>query len=103
MIHIKKKDKVKVLSGKDKGKTGEVLKVFPEEGRVIVAKINFVKHHSKPTQTTPGGIHEKEATISLSKVMLICPKCNQTTRQKIDFLSDGKKIRICRHCGEMIA
>ncbi|MCB4792637.1 MAG: 50S ribosomal protein L24 [Elusimicrobia bacterium] len=102
MIHVKKKDKVKVLSGKDKDKLGEVLKVFPKENKVIVAKINFVKHHTKPTQTAPGGIHEKEAAISISKVMLVCPKCNQTTRQKIDFLSDGKKIRICRHCGEMI-
>lgn len=102
MIGIKKKDKVVVLAGKDKGKQGEVLKVFPNENRVIVSKINFVKRHTRASQQDPGGIHEKESPISLSKVMLLCPKCSQRTRLKIDFLSDGKKIRICRRCGEMI-
>ncbi|MBN1622291.1 MAG: 50S ribosomal protein L24 [Endomicrobiales bacterium] len=103
MLSVKKKDKVKILSGKDKGKTGEVLKVFPNEMRVIVSKVNFVKRHTRPTQQDPGGIHEKEAPINISNVMLICPKCSQTTRLKIDFLSDGKKIRVCRRCGEMIS
>jgi large subunit ribosomal protein L24 len=103
MLGIKKKDKVKILAGKDKGKTGEVLKVFPKESRVIVSKINFVKRHTRPTQQSPGGIHEKESAIPISKVVLICPKCSQTTRLKIDFLSDKKKIRLCRRCGEMIA
>ena len=102
MIGIKKKDKIKVISGKDKGKQGEVLKVFPKENRVIISKINFVKRHTRGTQQQPGGIHEKEAPISLSNVALICPKCSQITRLKYDFLSDGKKIRVCRKCGEMI-
>jgi len=102
MLPIRKKDKVVVRAGKDKGKTGEVLKVFPAASRVIVSKINFIKRHTRATQTTPGGITEKESSIHISNVQLICPKCNQPTRAKIDHLSDGKKIRVCRRCGEMI-
>lgn len=103
MLNIKKKDKVKVLSGKDSGKQGEVLKVFPDAGTAIVAKINFVKRHTKATQSDPGGIREKEAPIPVSRLMLICPKCTQPMRPKFDSLSDGKKVRLCRKCGEMIA
>jgi len=102
VLTIKKKDKVVVKTGKDKGKTGEVLKVFPENSRIIVSKINFIKRHTRATQTAPGGITEKESPIHISDVELICPKCNQATRVKIDRLSDGKKIRVCRKCGEMI-
>jgi large subunit ribosomal protein L24 len=102
VLTIKKKDKVIVKAGKDKGKTGEVLKVFPEKSRIIVSKINFIKKHTRATQTAPGGITEKESPIHISNVALICPKCNQATRVKIDRLSDGKKIRVCRKCGEMI-
>lgn len=103
MLSIKKKDKVVVLAGKDKGKQGEVLKVYPDKKVVIVAKINFVKRHKRPTQTEPGGIREKEAPLPISRVMLVCPKCNQPSRPKFDFLSDGKKVRLCRKCNEMIA
>jgi len=102
VLTIKKKDKVVVKTGKDKGKTGEVLKVFPETSRVVVSKINFIKRHARATQTEPGGIIEKESPIHISNVQLICPKCNQATRVKIDHLSDGKKIRVCRKCGEMV-
>jgi large subunit ribosomal protein L24 len=102
MLNIKKKDKVLVLSGKDKGKRGEVLEVLPGEGKVIVAKINSVKRHTKPTQKSVGGILEKEAPIAMSKVMLVCPKCDQACRPKFDRLSDGEKVRVCRKCGEMI-
>ena len=102
MLNIKKKDKVVVLSGKDKGKKGEVLDVFPDKCKVVVAKINFVKRHTKPTQRDAGGIREKEAPIAMSKVMLICPKCEQALRPKFDKLSDGKKVRLCRKCGEML-
>jgi large subunit ribosomal protein L24 len=102
MLHIKKKDKVLVLSGKDKGKQGEVLKVFAEKQTAIVSKINFIKRHTRPTQTEPGGIREKEAPLNVSKLMLVCPKCSKPTRLKIDFLADGKKERMCRRCGEMI-
>jgi large subunit ribosomal protein L24 len=102
MFNIKKKDKVIVLSGKDKGKKGEVLDVFSKKDRLIVSKINFVKRHMKPTQKDPGGIREKEAPIAANKVMLVCPKCDQVFRPKFDKLSDGKKVRVCRKCGEML-
>jgi|LQAB01.1.fsa_nt_gi large subunit ribosomal protein L24 len=102
MLNIKKKDKVLILSGKDKGKKGEVIYVSPDKGKVIVTKINIVKRHTKPTREDPGGISKKEAPIDISKVMLICPKCNQGSRSKFDKLSDGKKIRVCRRCSEMI-
>ncbi|MDD5687340.1 MAG: 50S ribosomal protein L24 [Elusimicrobia bacterium] len=101
-MHIKKKDKVIVLAGKDKGKTGEVLKIFPKKNTAIVSKVNFVKRHTKPTQTDPGGIREKEAPLPLSRLILVCPKCDKPTRQKWAVISDGEKTRICKKCGEMI-
>ena len=102
MTHIHKKDKVLVLAGKDKGKKGDVVEVNAKKGLVLVAKVNFVKKHTRPTQTQPGGVREKEAYLPVSKVMLICPKCSQPTRSKYDSLSDGTKARACRRCGEMI-
>jgi large subunit ribosomal protein L24 len=102
MLTIHKKDKVVVLAGRSRGKQGEVVKVLRDEDRVLVSKINFVKRHSRPTQTTPGGIREKEASIHVSNVMLICPKCHQPMRPKVDALSDGTKVRACRKCGEML-
>jgi large subunit ribosomal protein L24 len=102
MLTVKKKDRVVILSGKDKGKKGEVLDIFPDKGKVIVSKINFVKRHTKPTQTDPGGIREKEAPLDISKVMLLCPKCEQPSRSKFDKLSDGMKVRVCRKCGEIL-
>ena len=102
MLAIHKKDKVLVLSGRSRGKQGEVIKVLRDEDRVLISKINFVKKHSRPTQTTPGGIREKEASIHVSNVMLMCPKCNRPMRPKVDSLSDGTKVRTCRKCGEML-
>jgi len=102
MLAIHKKDKVVVLSGRSRGKQGEVVKVFRDEDRVLISKINFVKRHSRPTQTTPGGIREKEASIHVSNVMLVCPKCSRPMRPKVDRLSDGTKVRTCRKCGEML-
>lgn len=102
MALIQKKDKVLVLAGKNRGKQGEVIQVLPKEGRVIVSKVNFVKRHAKPTQTTPGGIREQEAAIHISNVMLVCPKCSRAMRPKNDRLTDGTKVRTCRKCGEMI-
>ena len=102
MIAIRKKDKVVVLSGRSRGKQGEVVQVLLGTSRVLVSKVNFVKRHSKPSQTTPGGIREKEASIHISNVMLICPKCTKPMRPKMDALSDGTKVRTCRKCGEML-
>ncbi len=102
MTFIRKKDKVVVLSGKNRGKQGEVVQVLRANERVIVGKVNFVKRHRRGTQTDPGGIREMEASIHISNVMLLCPKCNKAMRPKSDQLSDGTKVRTCRKCGEMI-
>ncbi len=103
MLHLKKKDKVIILSGKDKGKKGEVLKLIPEKNQVIVSKVNFIKKHSRPNpKSGGGGIVQQEAPLNISKVMLLCAKCNKSTRIKIDTLADGKKVRMCRKCGEIL-
>lgn len=103
MNAIRKKDKVLILAGKERGKQGEVVRVLRETDRVVVAKLNLVKRHSRPTQMQPGGIREKEASIHVSNVMLVCPKCKRAMRPKSDMLSDGTRMRVCRKCGEMIA
>ncbi len=103
MLKIRKNDIVEVIAGEDKGKTGKILKVFPKRRRVIVEGVNFVKRHTRPRRAgQPGGILEKEAPIDISNVMLVCPKCAQRTRVGIEFLADGRKVRYCRKCGEMI-
>ena len=103
MIKLKKNDIATIISGKDKGKTGKVLKIFPDEKKTIVEKVNFVKRHTKPSQKVQqGGIIEKEAPVDISKVMLICNKCGKPTRVKMGRLTDGKRVRICKKCGEML-
>jgi large subunit ribosomal protein L24 len=102
-MKIKKNDIVTVITGKDKGKSGKVLKVFTKTGAVIVEKVNFVKKHTRPSQKVQqGGIVEKEAPIFVSKVMLICNKCGKRTKVKIGRLAEGKSVRICKKCNEMI-
>lgn len=101
-MKLKKKDNVLVLSGRDKGKKGEILRVFSEDGRVLVAKVNMVTKHKKPRQQDPGGIQKMEAPISASKVMLLCPKCDKPTRPKLDRLKEGDRVRVCRNCKEVI-
>jgi large subunit ribosomal protein L24 len=103
MMKIVKNDTVKVIAGNHKGKVGRVLKVFPKTNRVIVEKVNLIKRHTKPrSQTEQGGILEKEAPIHISNVMLICPKCSKLARTRVDRLSDGSKVRVCKVCNEMI-
>jgi len=102
MAKIKKEDLVMVIAGKDKGKRGKVLRVFPQKNRVMVDKVNVVKRHQRPTQTSQGGIIEKESPIHISNVMLICPKCGESTRVGYRFLQDGRKVRSCKKCGEII-
>lgn len=100
---IKKDDKIIVVSGKEKGKIGAVLKVDAGQGRLIVEKINMVKRHSKPTaQSAQGGIIEKEAPLNISNVMLVCGKCTEPTRIGHRSFDDGAKVRVCRKCGEPI-
>jgi len=101
-MKVVKDDKVLILSGNNKGKTGKVLKVLPKNNRIIVEGINFIKKHSRPTQKNPqGGIIEKEAPIHVSNVMVICPKCDTPTRVGSKKLENGKKVRVCKNCGEM--
>jgi large subunit ribosomal protein L24 len=100
---IKKNDKVIILSGKEQGKIGNVLKVDSEKERVIVEKINVVKRHSKPSAANAqGGIIEKEAPIHISNLMIICNKCAEPTKVGKRILDDGSKVRICKKCGEVI-
>jgi large subunit ribosomal protein L24 len=100
---IKKDDKVKILSGKDKGKIGKVLKVINKKDRVLVEKINLVKRHTRPSaQNRQGGIVEGEAGIHRSNVMLICNKCMTPIRIKMKRLEDGKNVRVCGKCSEIL-
>ena len=102
-IKIKKDDKVKIIAGKDKGKVGKVLKVNAKKNRLLVENINIVKRHTKPNpQNRQGGILESEAPIHWSNVMLMCNKCIEPVRVKSKTLDDGKKVRICRKCDEII-
>lgn len=102
-LRIKKGDRVLVLSGKHKDKKGRILVVMPRQERVIVEGVNIIKKHQKPSRKYPqGGIIEKEAPIHISKVLLICPKCDRATRIGTRFLEDGRKLRICKKCGEVI-
>lgn len=101
-LKIHKKDKVMVLSGRDKGKTGEVLRVFPAEMRLLIGKINMVTKHRKPRQNEPGGLQKMEAPVPYAKVMLVCPKCEKPVRAKLEKLPTGETVRICRRCGETI-
>jgi large subunit ribosomal protein L24 len=101
--HVKKDDKVKILTGKDRGKIGKVLKIVQKKDRVLVEGINMVKCHTKPGgQNRQGGIVEKEAPVHWSNVMLICTKCIKPTRIKMQRLEDGKNIRVCKKCNEII-
>ncbi|MBB6062225.1 large subunit ribosomal protein L24 [Thermosipho japonicus] len=100
---IRKGDTVMVLSGKDKGKTGEVVRVIPKEDKVIVRGVNVVKRHQRPNaQMRQGGIIEKESPIYACKVALVCPSCGKATRVGFRFLEDGTKVRYCKKCGEVI-
>jgi large subunit ribosomal protein L24 len=102
-MHITKNDTVMVIAGDDRGKTGKVLKVFPETERVIVEKVNFVKRHVRPTQrTTQGGIQSKEAPIHVSNVQIVCPKCGKAVRVGARTLDDGTRERFCRSCNETV-
>ena len=100
---IKKDDKVMVLSGKEKGKIGAVLKVDAKKGRAIVEKVNMVKRHSRPSaKNVQGGIIEKEASIHISNLMIVCNKCAEPTRIGKRILEDGSKVGICKKCGEIV-
>jgi large subunit ribosomal protein L24 len=104
-MKVKKNDLVKVISGNYKGMQGKILKVFPATDRIIVEKVHLVKRHLRQQrgQGQQGGIVEKEATIHVSDVMLICPKCNRPTKAGISLLADGSKARQCKRCNEILS
>ncbi len=99
-LKIRKGDKVQVLSGKDKGKTGTVSRALPDKDKVIVDGINVAKKHQKPTQAIQqGGIIDKDMPIHVSNVAIVCDSCSKPTRVGYRFEPDGTKVRICRKCG----
>ena len=98
-MRVKKGDTVKVLSGKDKGKTGEVLEILPKTNKIVVKGINIIKKHSKPRkQGEEGGILSMEGAIHVAKVNVVCPKCGKAT--KVGYSEEkGEKVRVCKKCG----
>lgn len=101
-LHVKKGDKVQVITGKDRGKQGVILEAYPAKERVLVEGVNVIKKHSKPTQASPqGGIIEREAPIHVSNVMLLDPKTSEPTRVGHKVV-DGKKVRVSKKSGETI-
>jgi large subunit ribosomal protein L24 len=104
MLHVKKNDQVKVLAGRDSGRTGRVLRVFPDRNRALVENINTVKRHTRPNpqRNIQGGIVERESPIHLSNLQVVCPECDKPARMGFQVLSDGKKVRVCKACGATI-
>lgn len=101
-MRLKKGDMVQVIAGKEKGKTGKILKVIADKDKVVVEKLNFVKRHQKPDAKGKGGIVEKEGPIHISNVVFFCSKCETGVRVGSKVLEDGKKVRACHHCHEIL-
>ena len=102
--HIKKNDQVYILLGKDRGKTGKVLRVYPEKNRAIVEGLNFIQKHTRPNpqKNVKGGILPKESSIHLSNLMVVCKRCNKHARVGFSHLPDGRKARVCKNCSELL-
>ena len=101
MPHVRRGDTVAIIAGRERGKRGRVLRVLPEAGRVIVEKVNMMKKHQRPTQKLrQGGIIEREAGLALANVLLVCGRCDKPSRAGIKVLGDGRKVRVCKRCGE---
>lgn len=102
-MNIKKGDQVQVLTGKDAGKKGKVLKAMPKDGKVVVEGVNRAKKHQRPSRAVPqGGILQVEMPLDISNVMLLCNKCNQPTRVGKKVLDNQEKVRVCKKCGEIL-
>lgn len=96
-------DQVEVIAGKDKGRVGKVLKIDKQANRAVVERINMIKRHTKPTDATQSGqIVEREASIHISNLMLVCPECAKTVRIGKKLLEDGSKVRVCKSCSATI-
>jgi len=102
-LHVKKDDTVMILAGKDKGKTGKVMRVLPEKGQVVVENINMIKRHTRPNaRNNEGGIIEKEAALDASNVLLVCGSCHKAARTGMRTLDNGSKVRFCKKCNEIV-
>jgi large subunit ribosomal protein L24 len=103
-VNIKKEDQVYVLRGRDRGKTGRVLKVEPRKNQALVERMNIIKRHTRPNpqKSIKGGVVEKESPISLAALMVVCRECGSRTRVKHLLLQDGRKVRTCRKCNGVI-
>jgi large subunit ribosomal protein L24 len=99
---LKKGDIVKLITGNEKGKTGKIIKIISNKDNVFVEKLNFVKRHQRPSAKGKGGIIEKEGPIHISNVMLICNKCDNAVKVGYRILDDGKKVRFCKKCSEIL-
>ena len=101
--HVRRGDTVGVIAGKERGKRGKVLRVLLEKERVLVEHVNMIKKHQRPTQKLrQGGIIEREGPLAISNVLVICSRCDKPSRTGIKVLTDGRKVRACRRCGESI-
>ncbi len=103
-VHIKKNDLVYVLSGKDRGKTGKVLKVFVGKNRAIVEGLNNIQKHTRanPQKNIKGGILPKESPIHISNLMIVCKRCNKRARVSLSLMKNGRKVRVCKNCDELL-
>ena len=101
--HFKKNDTVMVIAGKEKGKSGKVLRILSKKDRAVVEKVNFIKRHTRPgAHSRQGGIIEKENPIHVSNLMVVCGKCTDATRTGTRILEDGSRVRYCKKCNEII-
>jgi large subunit ribosomal protein L24 len=102
-VHVRRGDTVEVIAGRYRGKRGKVLRVLPDRGKIIVEGVMVAKRHTKPSEKMPtGGIVEKETPFPAGKAMLVCTRCGRPVRFGYRVLEDGIKVRVCRHCGEII-
>ena len=99
---LRRDDEVVVIAGRDKGARGKVIRVMKSDGSVLVSKVNMIKRHTRQTQNSSGGIIEKEAALDVSNVQFFCPKCKAGVRLGVKTLEDGRKVRTCRACGEVL-
>ena len=100
-VHVRRGDTVAVISGKERGKRGKVMRVLRDKGRVVVEKVNMVKRHQRPTQKLrQGGIIEREGALALSNVLPVCSRCDKPARSGVTVLADGRRLRVCKRCGE---
>ena len=102
-IHVRRGDTVGVIAGKERGKRGRVLRVIRESDRVVVEHLNMIKRHQRPTpKLRQGGIIEREGPLAVSNVLVVCARCDRPVRTGVRMLADGRKVRVCKRCGESV-